>query len=346
LALRLANEYEEASRNRRTLTQLETVLRKYHEELGGEAFQKRSLRAFCQEWLEERGPSVSASTKKFYRKTVEKLLEYFAKRSDQPIAEVTYNDLVNFRNQLAKQVGSSTVNHDLIAVKMIFKDARRLKRITEDPAEFLKPVREFDDPSQEKRRPFTIEELKTLLAAADPEWQSMIKCGLYTGARLGDIAVLRWSNVDLERGELKITARKTRKLILLPIVGPFAAHIENLPSSDDPQEFLHPRAAEIFSRTNRSASLSRLFGDLLEQAGLRSVKVRSTRTATSSDRHRSNALSFHSLRHTAVSLLKDAGIPQAVVQAVAGHTTEKMSALYTHVGREALERAAVAFPTL
>ena len=53
-------------------------------------------------------------------------------------------------------------------------------------------------------------------------------------------------------------------------------------------------------------------------------------------------LSFHSLRHTAVSLLKDAGIPQAAVQELIGHDSEQMSALYTHVGREALEKAAAA----
>jgi integrase len=342
----MAEEFEKTSRNKRTLAQLEKVLRGYHEELGGEGFEKRSLRAFCQEWLTEKEPSVSASTQKFYRKTVEKLLEYFAERSDQPIAEVTYSDLVNFRNQLARQIGASSVNHDIVALKMIFKAARRLKRISEDPSEFLTPVREVDDPLQEKRRPFTIQELKTLLAAADPEWQSMIKFGLYTGGRLGDIATLRWSSVDVERGELKIQARKTRKITLLPIIGPLASHIAALPGSDDPHGFLHPRAAEIFSRMNHSASLSRLFGDLLEQAGLRPVKVRRTRDADSSDRHRNNALSFHSLRHTAVSLLKDAGVPQAVVQAVAGHATEKMSGLYTHVGRDALERAGLAFPTL
>ena len=54
----------------------------------------------------------------------------------------------------------------------------------------------------------------------------------------------------------------------------------------------------------------------------------------------------HSLRHTAVSLLKDAGIPDAVVMALVGHDTVAMSRHYTHVGQEALERAAAELPTL
>jgi hypothetical protein len=42
-------------------------------------------------------------------------------------------------------------------------------------------------------------------------------------------------------------------------------------------------------------------------------------------------LSFHSLRHTAVSLLKDAGIPEAAVMELGGHDSKQMSAHYTHV---------------
>lgn len=49
---------------------------------------------------------------------------------------------------------------------------------------------------------------------------------------------------------------------------------------------------------------------------------------------------------TAVTLLKDAGIPEAVVMEMIGHDSEQMSAHYTHVGREALEKAAAALPEI
>jgi integrase len=52
------------------------------------------------------------------------------------------------------------------------------------------------------------------------------------------------------------------------------------------------------------------------------------------------------LRHTAVTLLKDAGIPEAVVMELVGHDSEQMSAHYTHVGQEALEKATAALPAL
>ena len=48
----------------------------------------------------------------------------------------------------------------------------------------------------------------------------MILFGLYTGQRLGDIATLRWNNLDLVRGELRLSTRKTDKTMVLPLARP------------------------------------------------------------------------------------------------------------------------------
>jgi hypothetical protein len=50
------------------------------------------------------------------------------------------------------------------------------------------------------------------------------------------------------------------------------------------------------------------------------------------------------LRHTAVSLLKDAGVPDAVAMAMVGSAA--MSHRYTHVGKEAFARAAESLPKI
>ena len=95
------------------------------------------------------------------------------------------------------------------------------------------------------RRPFTVAELQTILAAADDEWRSMIFFGLYTGQRLGDLARLNWQNVDLVSGEISITTAKTGRLVRIPIVSPLLTHLEKLPAGDDPKAPLHPRAAKL-----------------------------------------------------------------------------------------------------
>jgi integrase len=47
-----------------------------------------------------------------------------------------------------------------------------------------------------------------------------------------------------------------------------------------------------------------------------------------------------------LGLLKDAGIPEGVVMELVGHDSKSMSAHYTHVGAEALEKAVAALPEI
>jgi integrase len=44
--------------------------------------------------------------------------------------------------------------------------------------------------------------------------------------------------------------------------------------------------------------------------------------------------------------LKDAGVPDSVVQALVGHESAAMSHRYTHVGKESLARATSALPEI
>jgi site-specific recombinase XerD len=45
-------------------------------------------------------------------------------------------------------------------------------------------------------------------------------------------------------------------------------------------------------------------------------------------------------------MLKDAGVPDSVVQALVGHESAAMSHRYTHVGKEALAKAARSLPEI
>jgi site-specific recombinase XerD len=45
-------------------------------------------------------------------------------------------------------------------------------------------------------------------------------------------------------------------------------------------------------------------------------------------------------------MLKEAGVPDAAIMALVGHDSVAMSQHYTHVGKDALEKAANALPDL
>jgi integrase len=154
--------------------------------------------------------------------------------------------------------------------------------------------------------------------------------------------------VDLLRDEIRLVTRKTGKTMILPIAAPLRRHLEGLEASDQPDAPLHPRAFAIVSAAGRSGHLSNQFGDLLAAAGLREKLSHQKKERGKGRDHRrtSTGLSFHCLRHTAVSLLKDAGIPAAAVMELIGHDSEQMSQHYTHVGQDALRKAADALPDI
>jgi integrase len=183
------------------------------------------------------------------------------------------------------------------------------------------------------RRPFTLEELKLILEASNDEWRSLLLFGFYSGGRLGDLAVLTWENIDLGRGELRYESAKTGRVVILPLAQPLREHIERLPAGDNPKEPLHPRAFDVVTRQGRVGTLSNEFYEILVSSGLAKARShqRDEKKKGRTGRRTQSAVSFHALRHTAVSLLKTAGVGAAVAMDLVGHDSAEISRHYTHV---------------
>jgi integrase len=343
-AQRIADEYEKASRSKRTLKQVQTVLDRLHEELSGERIVRATVRSRVATWLETKKPETAPATLYFYRNSLGKFLDFPGPRADHPITEVTKQDVIAFRNWVSTQVSAKTTNHGLRAVKSFFKSAREDDVIPEDPAASVKGVQK--EATTSKKRAFTLDELRAVLDVADPEWKSMILFGLYTGQRLADVATVRWSNVDLVKSEIRLTTRKTDKVMILPIAAPLRRYLEGVPSTDDGDAPLHPRAFAVVERLSKSGGLSGQFIDLLAQAGIREKRAHRSRGIGRSAQRQAAGLSFHSLRRTATTLLHEAGVPAAVVQSLIGHDSEEVHQLYVAVGKEAMASAAATLPDL
>jgi integrase len=190
--------------------------------------------------------------------------------------------------------------------------------------------------------------MKAVLSVCNDEWRSVCMFALYTGQRLGDVATLTWAQVDLNADTVKFTTRKTDRFQELPIPAPLREHILTLPAGDDPTANIHPAAAETVNQTGKTTTLSVQFADILAAAGLREKKTHK-KTADGpgrSGRKLRNPITFHSFRHTATSLMKNAGIPAAVVQDYIGHDSAEMSKLYTSIDMDAKRRAASALPSI
>jgi integrase len=343
-ALKIADAFERAAREQRTLGHTRRVIERLHEEISSQKIDRPTLRSFAQSWLDAKKPEVAPRTLVFYAAAINKLFEFLGPRSDAPLSEITKGDLIAFRNATASRTTARTANHYLKAVRMLFLAARRDTILSENPAEFVEGVRERGD--AHTRQTFTLDELRSVLTVCDPEWRSMVLFGLYSGQRLSDVANLTWSNVDLERAELRLQTRKTSKRLIIPLAPPLLQHLEALPSSDNPRQPLHPRAFSLLQKEGRTATISNQFTELLALAGLRPHKGHQSTGKGRDAAREHSSLSFHSLRRTATTLLHEAGVPAAVCQALIGHDSEAIHELYVGIGWEALKGAAATLPIL
>jgi integrase len=339
-AQKIADAYELAAQSQQTLRQAVRVLADMRALTGSEQPAATSLRSYVEGWLASKQSETAQATHYFYSQSCGKLLKFLGEAADNDITLVTKAQLSAYRAHLLPSLSGRTVNHHLVVVRMLFRSAKRDGLIIDDPSEFVGAVKQADAQTRAKRRAFTIPELKAVLAVADPEWQSMVLFGLYTGQRLMDIAKLSWANIDLERNELRLVTAKTGCRVILPLAAPLRTHIESLPSTDNLTAPIHSRAAAAVN----NASLSMQFVALLVQAGLREHQTAGAEK--SSARRMQHELSFHSLRHTVVSMMHAAGVPQGVSETFAGHSSSAVHQLYIHADRASLQRAADLLPVL
>lgn len=346
IAKKIAISYETAATRRSSKRELWNTLTKLQAIVSGDDNPSVTVQDFSKHWLANRkAERIEDSTYGIYEKLLERFLAFLGPaRASASLIDVRKRDIEEFRNsQVERKLAPGTINRDLKILRSLFRAARLDGYIFEDPAE---AVRTIKDDAKRTRRPLTEAEIRAVLAVANPEWQSLIKLGLYTGQRLGDLARLLWQDVDLVQGRLHLVTRKTGQNITLPIVGALREHLLSLSSSDDPKTPLHPKAYDLVkSQKGRVGSLSYQFHELLVEAGLSLARTHQSTGEGRSGPRTPTELSFHSLRHSAVSMLKNSGVPHSIAQALVGHESAEISRHYTHVGETALAEAITKLPT-
>ncbi len=300
-----------------------------------EEMPRNTVRNWCEQWLESKRIETAPTTVSRYEGILHRFYGFLDRKADRSIATLTAADVGRFRDRLAKELSTSSANLAIKTLRVCLGTAVKRELLTSNPAALVDKIKTH---AESKRRPFTAQEIRLLLdAAGDSEWRGIILTGIYTAARLGDIARLRWNNVNLQSKEITFSVSKTGKRQVLPLARTLADYLESLPSTDDPTAYVFPKSAEAAKRTG---TLSNWFYDLMVQAGL--AKPREKKHPTGKGRNAARPvgeLSFHCLRHSAVTFLKAAGVSDAVAQAIAGHASAAVSKIYTHLDTDTLRSA-------
>jgi integrase len=344
IAQRIANEFEDAGKEAAKGRYIESRARKTIADIfalgNREALPSSTIKAYCEAWLERKELEANERTHERYKTAVDHFLEYAGGRAARDIAHLTAKEITGLRDHMAKSLSPNSANYTVKILRAMLNQARRDGFVEINEASrvsLIQRVRKFE------RRPFTLPELRRILGTASEEWRGMILFGIYSGLRLGDVAMLTWANLDLEQRELVVATQKTGRRVVIPLAKPLLEYIRNLQAGDDPTAPLFPKAYECKERNPHGGPLSNQFYQVLVAAGMAAPRTHKAKEdGKGRDAKRQlNEISFHSLRHTATSLLKNAGVSDAVARDIIGHESAAISQNYTHIETET-KRAALA----
>ncbi|MCT1619302.1 tyrosine-type recombinase/integrase [Janibacter hoylei] len=242
------------------------------------------------------------------------------------------------------QTGASprTVQLSRAVLRSMLADAERDQLIHRNVAALVKGPRV----EREEVVPWTADEAGQFLASLEGHrLRPLFAVGVALGLRKGELLALRWQDVDLDRGVMRVratvqrlgkgvglvtgspkTARSRRTLPLPQVL------VDALREHRDAQELERKEttswhdAGLVFTTSKGTMieprNLNRFLDEAIARAGLRRIR-------------------FHDLRHTCASLLLAQGVSPRVVMEVLGHSQMSMTTdLYGHVMLSSLRSAA------
>lgn len=164
-----------------------------------------------------------------------------------------------------------------------------------------------------RKRFLTGEEYRSLgeaIAAYEAEagpWPAVAAVRLiaWTGARKGEIERLRWSEVDFERGLLRLSDTKTGQS-LRPLGGPALSLLEELPRVAG-SDYVFPAGRG----DGHYRALPKAFARIADRAKLEDVTL-------------------HTLRHAFASVANELGYTEPTIAAMLGHQLHSTTSRYVH----------------
>ncbi len=287
----------------------------------------KTLGDYLQEWLNQVKSSVSERTHETYAYHVRKLLPV--------VGRLQMYGLSAFELQkgLSGLEGSSrTVKGVYGTLKTALRQAVAWGLLQSDPTAGLKTPRV----ARQERPVLTQEELRRLLEAAKLyKYYLVIRLLALTGARLGEVLGLRWQDLDLEKKTMTIKRAADGKHRREKADTKTYSSKRTIKLDDETASLLavYRKGRKVVSiktgelvfscngRIIREDAVRRTLRYALKKAGLPHMRV-------------------HDLRHTAGSLLLDAGYSFPTVAAFLGHSSPATTAaVYAHAVRKGVSVA-------
>lgn len=228
------------------------------------------------------------------------------------LTDITPELLQKFKEELLHQgKGIAGINRTIMAIKAAMHQAENWDYI---PPQKWNTVKKF---KEKKGRIdfYTPEEVHKILDEMGLEWRLVVLLGARAGLRRGEMANLRWRDIDLKNNQMYIAANKTENFRYVPIHKELLAELKS--AWNNKEEFV----IKEFGECPRSS------GYFISAAYKKKLKSRKIRG------------SLHTLRHTFASHLVQNGVDLYTVSKLLGHTSIKTTEIYAHLAPKTLHFA-------
>lgn len=256
---------------------------------------------------------------------------------DRPLNSIRRQDVSAFLSGLERPrggvVGASTKEHVYRQLRRLLNYAVLEGRIAANPARGLT----VEKAQSLGPRFMSADEVEELVHAHPDRYRALILLACWTGPRFGELSALRVKHLDYLRRRVSILGaashvggrryegttktRRTRSVPVPPNVwDALVMHVERYGDPKDPEAYVFTAAEGGPVRPDNFRQ--RVFARAVREAGLVPKPT------------------IHDMRHTAASLMAQAGFSLLQAAQVLGHGTQYMTAHYTHLFPEDLEAMA------
>jgi integrase len=329
---------EQIAKESATEQQLRRVIDSALSRIGEKKLTDRTVREQLEAWLGSKRGALAPGSIIGYQQAADLLIRFLGPRADKSMRLLTRRDVVALRDRLVSEGRTPNTVNKLLKkfLASAFSEAVEDGVIESNPFALVDSLKE----TQIEKGTFSPEQIAELLKHATPDWQGCILLGYSTGARLKDAANMPWSAVDVQNGLISFTEGKTNKRTITGLHPDFAEWITNRPAPDDPDA---PLFVTLAGKPVKGAyGLSNTFVKLMGNAGVVGKRLRTAKGLGRTV----NSLSFHSLRHTAVSTTFNRAIAQDVARKVSGHAKDGSIEKYAHIDTESIRSATTLIPRI
>lgn len=264
---------------------------------------------------------LSVSTINHYKRISIVFMDYLAQRKIPSVEQLTM-DICNSYLKTLAGYSLKTVEQNVCGVRHFMRFLHSSGKIPVDHAEKI----HMPSISKSARIPsaWQEEELKAMLASIDRNSPTgkrdyaMIVLACVLGLRIGDIKNLRFKNFNWEEKKLSIIQHKTHKPLNLPLPDAVGWAVIDYIKNGRP----HYYESDVIFLKHMPP-----FDPIGDENHMQQQIVRYMRKAGIDQRSKKHS-GFHSLRHSAGSMLLEMETPLPVITDILGHSDSNITAVY------------------